>query len=81
MKKQKKTNKQKNGVQENNIKYVYWPITRTLKAHLTSNWPQVFIKSHKGVEISGAGSFKAIALSTYRWRHPIHQKVPHNAKK
>ena len=35
MKKQKKTNKQKNGVRENNIKYVYWPIT-TKTTTLTS---------------------------------------------
>ena len=52
-----------------------------LIAYLTSNWPQIFIKCHKGVGVSSTGSFGAIARSTYWWYHQIHQKMPQKNKK
>lgn len=52
---------------------------RTLSVHLTSNWPQIFAKCRRGVEVFSMGSFWAIALSTYWLQHQIRQ-MPQNRK-
>ena len=54
---------------------------RTLRVHLTSNWPQIFIRFPKGVEVLTTGSFAAIAPSIYRLRHQTRKKGAKTSKK
>ena len=51
----------------------------SLRAHLTSNWPQIFTKCYRGFEVSSTGRFWSIAFSTYWWRHQM-SKAPQSAK-
>ena len=54
---------------------------RTLRAHLKSNWSQIFTKCHKGVKFSSNSNFEIIGLSIYWWIHQTRQKTPQSAKK
>ena len=53
----------------------------TLRAHLTVNWPHIFTKYRKGMEVSSTSNYGAIVISTCWWRHQILQKTPQNIKK
>ena len=51
----------------------------TLRAYLTSDWPQIFTKCYIAVEVSSIVSFGVITLSTY-WCHDQIRKNSQNAK-
>ena len=46
---------------------------KTLRAHLKSNWSQIFTRFNKEIEVFSTSSFVAISLSLYWWRYQIHQ--------
>ena len=46
---------------------------RTLRAHLKSNWPHIFTRFNREIEVFSTSNFLAIALSPYWWHHQIRQ--------